>query len=64
MPLNQPIPSRRGRTVWVVGGSAGIGQALAQLQGVKAALLEPGRPVPQAQTRAFDLDQGEAALIP
>ncbi len=53
MPLNQPIASLRGRTVWVVGGSAGIGMALAQqalAQGAR--LIVSGRRA-QALAEAF-----------
>ena len=53
MPLNQPISSLQGRTVWVVGASAGIGQALAQQALAQSARLVVSGRRAQALSEAF-----------
>jgi len=53
MPFNQPIRSLKNRTVWIVGASAGIGEALAQQALVQGArLIVSGRRA-QALSEAF-----------
>jgi NAD(P)-dependent dehydrogenase (short-subunit alcohol dehydrogenase family) len=71
MPLNQPIPSLQGRTVWVVGASAGIGQALAQqalaqgarlvVSGRRAQALAEAFPSPDVRREVLDITEGGGA---
>jgi NAD(P)-dependent dehydrogenase (short-subunit alcohol dehydrogenase family) len=53
MPLNQPIESLKNRTVWVVGASAGIGEALARQALAQGARLIVSSRRAQALDEAF-----------
>ncbi|MGA1063720.1 MAG: short-chain dehydrogenase, partial [Burkholderiaceae bacterium] len=71
MPLNQPISSLQGRTVWVVGASAGIGQALAQqalaqrarlvVSGRRAQALSEAFPSADVRREVLDITKGGGA---
>ncbi|MFM1928514.1 MAG: hypothetical protein RIR28_1097, partial [Pseudomonadota bacterium] len=71
MPLNQPISSLQGRTVWVVGASAGIGQALAQqalaqgarlvVSGRRAQALAEAFPSPDVRREVLDITESGGA---
>jgi NAD(P)-dependent dehydrogenase (short-subunit alcohol dehydrogenase family) len=70
MALNHPITEWSGRTVWIVGGSAGIGAALGQaLQDTRARLIVSGRrlesleaafPDPSVRKEVFDITDRQA----
>ena len=67
MPLNTPILSLQGRTVWVVGASAGIGQALAEqalaqgarliVSGRRAQALDEAFPSQSVRRLVFDITE-------
>lgn len=71
MPLNTPISDWSRRTVWIVGGSAGIGAALGQaIKNTGARLIVSGRrfdsleaafPEPGVKKEVFDITDRQAA---
>jgi NAD(P)-dependent dehydrogenase (short-subunit alcohol dehydrogenase family) len=63
MPLNQPIPSLSGRTVWVVGGSTGIGKALADAALLQGARLVVSGRQSQSLAEAFPSDRVRREVI-